>query len=288
MTSGRELFKAEVEIVPISISSYCNRVCPYCPDSFVDRRSHRNYMADDLFASILRQLADIGYTGIVAINRFNEPLADFFYACNRISQIRRVLKHCSIEVSTNGDYLTRERVESLSRRGVNHLVVTTHQPPENPDFANTRSLMMRRLTELCIAYEIVTDNEVNLNASVKVPGMRFDYRCYDAHARRADGQLVTINDRGGSLPMKEVYVRTAPCFRPLRAFEIEWDGSLWPCCQIHNDVPEHKAYQLGKLTADSDIFEAYMAPAYIAWRGELMQTGPKKAPCTNCTFSLGR
>ena len=284
---ARALFKDSIEIIPISISRHCNRKCDYCPDSFVDRFSVHDVMGDALFETIITQLAEIDYSRLVAINRYNEPLADVEYALSRIKEIRAALPSAKIEVSTNGDFLDHDVVLSLRDAGVTNLVTTCHAQPGVHNFPHLRGLLQARIEKL--GFPIITVQGTSNWMHVEIdagPGMDFFYRSFDADSRNSDGSLSAVNDRGGSLPVKNIYERVAPCFRQFKAFEIEWDGSLWPCCQIHNDVPAHMNYCLGKLTPQSDIFVAWTSLEYVAWRKEMFAYGHKKMPCTNCNFMV--
>lgn len=42
------LFKRSVRHIDIEISSYCNRVCAYCPNAFVELRSAHEYIEDGI------------------------------------------------------------------------------------------------------------------------------------------------------------------------------------------------------------------------------------------------
>ena len=284
--AARALFKSSVEIVPISISRHCNRICDYCPNSFVDRLSVHDLMDDGLFASVIGQLGEIYYDGTVCINRYNEPLADMEYALRRVRQIRAAMPAAKIEISSNGDFLDRDGVWALYQAGVTDLIVTCHQQPKVHDFSNLIRLLEIRLGKLGLPmFDLMRWPNV-AQASIAVgPNMKFMYRAFDADYLTPDGELTTINDRGGIYPTP--YRRSAPCFRPFRAFEVEWDGSLWPCCQIHNDVPQHMEYCLGHLTPESDIFAVWVSETYVAWRKEMFSYDAKRAPCASCNFMVG-
>ena len=285
---ARDLFKDSVEIVPIAISRHCNRKCDYCPDSIVDRFSHHDLIAPELFASVLRQLGLIEFEGTVAVNRYNEPLYDADYAIACVTKIRGTVPKAKIEISTNGDFLDSDMVLSLRDAGVTNLVATCHAQPGVHNFSALKKLLEARVKKLGLPTSSVQGSHNWLHFDIDAgPGIKFFYRCFDADSRTPDGRLAAVNNRGDSLDdFKDVFVRLVPCFRPFRAFEIEWDGSLWPCCQIHNDVPAHLDYCLGHLTPDSDIFAEWTSEKYVAWRKELFAYGEKKAPCTNCNYLI--
>ncbi|MBV8634134.1 MAG: radical SAM protein, partial [Burkholderiaceae bacterium] len=107
------VFKRSVHNIEMALSSYCNRRCPYCPDSIVDRISKKYYMSDELFINIMTQLRSINYSGVLAFHRYNEPLADKAYALARMSSARTFLPNAVFRIFTNGDYLTADYIREL-------------------------------------------------------------------------------------------------------------------------------------------------------------------------------
>ena len=116
--AAARLFKKSVQLVAFSISSFCNRRCTYCPNSVVDRKSKQNFMSDDLFFNIIKQLAKIDYSGQINITRYNEPFSDKEYALSRITDIRKALPNAPIVIYSNGDYLDRPYLDELAKTGV--------------------------------------------------------------------------------------------------------------------------------------------------------------------------
>src|SRR5579871_2369346 len=56
------LFKKYVHDVELENHSYCNRVCWFCPNAFLDRRSASIFMTDTVFQKVLTNLAEIDYS----------------------------------------------------------------------------------------------------------------------------------------------------------------------------------------------------------------------------------
>ena len=72
---SRELFCQFVELVEIENHSYCNRVCWFCPNVHMDRRTVNHVMPDELFQAIIRDLASIDYDRTPVWSRYHEVLA---------------------------------------------------------------------------------------------------------------------------------------------------------------------------------------------------------------------
>ena len=61
----------------IETVSYCNNDCIFCPvSSKAGARKPGNFMSEDLYAKILKELKDISFKGSVGFHCNNEPLLD--------------------------------------------------------------------------------------------------------------------------------------------------------------------------------------------------------------------
>lgn len=105
---GKSLF-TQVEIETIN---RCNGTCPFCPvNAHADTRV-RAEMTEELFHSIVDQLAQMDYKGSVCLFSNNEPFLD-----KRIQEfseyMREKLPHAFIHLYTNGTLLTVEKVKAI-------------------------------------------------------------------------------------------------------------------------------------------------------------------------------
>lgn len=287
---SRVLFKKSVLRVSIAISSYCNRQCSYCPNSIVDRKSNAYFMSDDLFFNILRQLATIDYSEIIQIHRYNEPLAERDYALSRIGYIRAFLPNAKIHIFTNGDYLDRGYLDQLAKLGVAEIDVTVHAGPGGKtDIESLIYEQNRRMAEYGLKFQIspwdlaeAVAEKHRHGTAVHPDGMKLVINAVDFY-RGLETGTAWAYDRG-VLKIPRAYVRDKPCMSQFCEMEIEWDGTLLPCCQINNDAFAHDNYVLGKLTPDSDIFSAWTNNAYVAWRVKMSTFEKKDAPCRTCSY----
>jgi MoaA/NifB/PqqE/SkfB family radical SAM enzyme len=283
---SRALFSTSVKSVSLAISSYCNRQCTYCPNSVADRKSHQNLISDGLFFNVLRQLCAIDYDGIFHIHRYNEPLSDRDYALSRLRDVRNFLPKAHIRIFTNGDYLDRSYLDAIAALGVQQINETVHAGPGGKtDFESLLVEQQRRVAAYGLNFKIHENQQerVRIASATHPAGLQLDINAHD-FMRGVDQGNAWAFDRGGVLPIPRKYVRTMPCLSQFSEMEIEWDGTLLPCCQIHNDAFGHDDYVLGKLTAESDIFAAWTNINYVRWRITMSSLVPKASPCTTCSY----
>src|SRR5579872_3820578 len=121
-------FKQAVNKIEIETSSQCNRRCTYCPVSkpgFEHRGASNSFMDMAMFEKLLSDLREIDYDqkiSLVGMNEFFMHDGNFAY----LERIKKVLPKCTIQIYSNGDYLTRENVERAERAGVDLIVVSFH------------------------------------------------------------------------------------------------------------------------------------------------------------------
>jgi MoaA/NifB/PqqE/SkfB family radical SAM enzyme len=272
---ARALFKRSVRKVELEPFTFCNRVCWFCANARIDRRSANRYMDEGLYLRILSDLRDIGYDRSISYCRYNEPLADRIIL-TRIRQARAVLPDVHIFTHSNGDYLTRKLLDELREAGLNRLRVQVYLGP-NESFSDAAMLrrMRRRLGDLGLPYEFTDASEGDrYEAKVRYDGIAvtFEGWNYDKHA----------NDRAQSIAVRRLQERTAPCLIPFTDVYIDHDGTVAPCCNIRSDEPTHLPYLIGALSADTSIFDLFASRRLADWRKALFPFGPKARPCNSC------
>ena len=111
--AAKALFKRSVSMVEIEVFYYCNRLCWFCPNVTIDRRTTNKYMPVSLYNSILNELAEIDYSGFISYSRYNEPLADKVIL-ERLCQASATLPNATLHANTNGDYLTPDYLAGIN------------------------------------------------------------------------------------------------------------------------------------------------------------------------------
>lgn len=107
----------------IETTSHCNRHCGFCPVSVAPRG--KEVMDEALFAKLLGELADLKYSGRIALHFFNEPLLDK----DIVAKVRRIAvaaPRASIEIFSNGDFLTPPLFADLVTAGLSFMLTTAY------------------------------------------------------------------------------------------------------------------------------------------------------------------
>ncbi len=119
----RRVFPVFSELA-IETTAYCNRRCSACPVS-VAPRPKDGAMDDALLDKIVTELADIRYSGRIALHFFNEPLADSRIV-EKVRMLARRVPKAYVEMNSNGDFCTRDLIQDLFEAGLSYLVLTAY------------------------------------------------------------------------------------------------------------------------------------------------------------------
>ena len=269
---SRRLFSRFVDQVEIENHDFCNRVCWFCPNSFIDRRSRLRLMPEPVFERILSDLGAIDYAGALTWSRYHEALADASIY-ERIARARRALPRAQLVVISNGDYMDRDSLPLLESAGVNRLVIDLYLPEgkERDPGARAKGLdQFKRRTGVDLQasdkHGWVIRN-TGLKATVEIP-------CYVPETLSTRGGLVAI-------PKRETYRRRAVCLAVVRHLVIDFDGKGVLCCQTRSDSREHAGAVVGDLARPGyGLFHLYRDLG--AARRDLLAPGAKRGACATC------
>jgi MoaA/NifB/PqqE/SkfB family radical SAM enzyme len=272
-----DLFKKSVELIEYETTAYCNRVCSFCPNSFLDRRTVRK-MPEEVWRTILANLDEIDYDGAVVWSRYAEATSEERLP-DRIRQVRNAAPKCRIAVNSNGDYLNAKYLEDLADAGLDRLWIDTYfddaTPPSEEACMAANDKLLKRLN---LAGRLVN---VDPEYVWEIPHPTIEIT---SHVRNATTMVTNLSDRGGLISTARKTVRTAPCYAVYKHLVIDWDGSVMPCCQLRSDSPEHRSAIASKIGEDGeDLITAYVALA--KWRKALADFGPKQGVCHGCNVS---
>lgn len=272
----RALFVRTVGNIEIEISSYCNRRCGFCPNSFIDRISYRRLMDDALFDGIVAQLGALAWRGTIRFHRYNEPLADRDYVLRRLHACRALAPTASVLMQTNGDYLDRDYLEAIHDAGCRNIFCTAYLKEGAPyQDAVAVATVEDRLRRLGVAFEWVSQQPgVQVLARASFRDMNFVMRSVNFQAG--------ASNRGGSLNGNGDFRRISPCLRPFDELQVECDGTLMPCCELRSDHAEHRPYRMGRLRPGDSLVAAWASESYVAWRRAMFSLAPKNGPCMTC------
>jgi MoaA/NifB/PqqE/SkfB family radical SAM enzyme len=271
------LFNQHVELIEIETTSYCNRVCSFCPNGFIDRLSEKNTMPEATWDAILSGLNEVDYSGALVWSRYSEPLSER-RILERIKQVRSVAPSARICINSNGDFLDAGYLVELEHAGLHRLWVDVYFPDDDLyDFNSARKYHDKFVKRIKRPASLLRSTP---ELSYRIASDRLEFV---THVRNvAAMKAMDMSDRGGLVQIARQTVRTSPCYAPFKHLVIDWDGSVVICCQLRSDSPTHSAGVVGKI-GQVDLIEAYVRLA--DWRKTLRGYGPKKSPCSTCNVS---
>jgi MoaA/NifB/PqqE/SkfB family radical SAM enzyme len=269
--AAKELFRKYIARVEIEVHSFCNRQCPWCANTYIDRHSNKTLMPPEMYRSIIDQLAEIGYSKSIWYSRYNEPLADRVIL-DRLREAKTKLPKATLATFTNGDYVTREYLDELAESGLDRIFIMRY-PSENTEYKTEQK------------WKTLTDFAEKLH----LPFHRNneELKCYCTHPKLEKIEIhwfeetKAINRGGSVLRESPVNKRTAPCSFPFTNMYIDYEGSVLPCCNVRHDVPEQKEIILGNA-AESSIFDIYTNLKSSLLRFQMVDFSPKVYPCGIC------
>jgi len=272
------LFRRHVTLIEVETTSYCNRTCTFCPNSFIDRRSEKHSMPEASWRRIVDDLRAIDYSGSFFWCRYSEPTSEDRLV-DRIAEVRRAAPRSRIGIDSNGDYLDAVYLDRLIKAGLNRLWVDIYLPDDDVyDMTSAETHVARflkRIDKKALPKSIASSPE--LIVGVDVPGLEMGVTVRNL----ASLKMVDMSDRGGLIQIARRTTRVSPCFAPFKNLVIDWDGSVAVCCQIRSDANKHKDAVVAKIGENgTGLLEAYVALA--GWRDSLKGFGPKTAPCDTC------
>jgi radical SAM protein with 4Fe4S-binding SPASM domain len=112
--------------IDISLIDMCNRACVFCPrsDPAIAPNQHLA-MSLDLCRSIAAQLKELKFGGVIYLAGYGEPLLH-----RSIMKVIEILASaCQVEIYTNGDRLSADRIRALFHAGLTRLVVNLYDGP---------------------------------------------------------------------------------------------------------------------------------------------------------------
>ena len=225
---GRRVLPVFTELA-IETTAYCNRHCPACPVS--DAPRGKGVMDDVLFSKLLTELAALRYSGRISLHFFNEPLLDKEIV-TKVHRIAQAVPRASIEIFSNGDFLTPELAKRLFDAGLSFMLVTAY---------NERA--MKRLLAMRPQFSARTRRRIVM--------------------RRGE---VLLNNRAGSLAdLAIIEPLKADCFQPSYHMNINYKGEVVICSSDY-----YAASLMGNI-AEHSLLEIWRGPLFEKARQILRQ-----------------
>ncbi len=274
----KSLFSHYVQVVELENHNYCNRICWFCPNAFLDRRKKIEILPQEIFESIINDLASIDFRQTLVWSMYHEPLAHNSIF-ERIQMARDTLPEASLVIFSNGDYLNRDTLRQLENSGLDRLVISlyVHEGEESYELELKKTLdILSKKTGLEI--ETIGKRRYELhNNSIKIT---MNARNFTEDHLSSRGGLINIKKHSG-------YYRNTICLEPVRHVAIDYNGKCLLCCQTRLDSSKHKHAMIGDLKQHGyTVFHYYrdLAPA----RRSLLMSGHKHSLCLECNSPMLR
>ena len=235
--------------VELSLIDVCNRKCSFCPK--VDEK-----VAPDTFQKMTRkiideihdQLSDINFEGTISLCGYGEPLLhnDISYIVKKLSNVSKV------EVITNGDVLSPQRLQELYISDVSKVLVSMYDGPE----------------------QIKKFNQMTKKANVPEDLVILRDRWYD----KFNDFGVKLTNRAGTISEgeQEEIGKYKDCFYPTYQFLIDWNGNVYLCPQDWQ-----RKVSMGNIMQET-IDQIWNGKTITAYRKNLLSGKRCSGPCKSC------
>ena len=242
--------------IEFNITGLCNRLCEFCPR--IDPKAYPNlneHLTLDLWKKITDDLATVDYSGRLSFCGFSEPMLHK-KVFDLIKIARQTLPNSSIEIITNGDQLTVEKIDSLFDAGLTTLIVSMYDGPEQIPYF-----------ESIVDKTTISRDKVILRKRYLPP---------------EDGYGIELTNRSGTVNIEEVHIEalTEPlkhqCFYVHYRMMVDYNGDVLLC--PHDWGKKLIAANLN----DSNIIEVWNDKILNSVRTRLGKADRNFAPCDKC------
>lgn len=244
-----------VSLFEISLSGLCNRQCPFCPRA--DHSVYPNtkeYIEQTLHAKMMRELGELDYTGLIVYSGYSEPLLHRGIV-EIVKEARTLCPKAKIEVYTNGDSLKVGMIRKLIGAGLNTILVSLYDGPEQIEKFTT----MRREAG-------VTDQQMILRERYLLE----------------KGEGMHLSNRAGTIDFKQMHVEPLKqslkrqCFLPFYMMMVDHTGEVFLCS--HDWIKKFVVGDLRKQT----VLEVWNSKKMKAARESLAEGNRCFGPCVKC------
>lgn len=245
LSNGMPLF-SWIEISPVDI---CNRKCVFCPKADTENYPNQNlHMPEDLYKKMAHELDLLNFKGTVMIAGYGEPLI-YKYLLPMVMVFSKI---ANTEITTNGDFLTVDKIEHLISAGINKIIVSLYDGPWQ------------------------VEKFRNLFEKATLPEEQFILR--DRWYGEDDDFGIKLTNRAGTVitgrqPKVQMEKK---CYYPHYSMMIDWNGDAYLCTQDWN-----KKIKAGNVML-SGILGVWKADTLRRYRTRLNIGRRDLSPCNKC------
>ena len=243
--------------IDINPTELCNRTCIFCP-----RHDPKIYPNQDLHMElnvahkIREQLEELNWNGSINICGNGEPLLHK----DITGLVGAFGKNIHTEIVTNGDKLSVELIDELFENGLDYLIVSMYDGPEQIELFNN-------LFDSCG----INNNQYSLRD-----------RWYD----ESEDYGLLYTNRAGNIGFehlsdvaknKLIESGKSACFYTHYSMMIDWDGDALLCCQdMYN-----RTIKFGNVK-NKKLIDIWKDAKLMEFRNKLKKGERSLSPCSNC------
>lgn len=246
--------------VELNVMDACNRACRFCPHNDPVKYPNKVHwrMERSTAQKVAKDLASFGYKGRISLSGYGEPLIHpkIF---KLIGDMRRILPDTVIEMNTNGDPLTPDRIHALAQAGLTNLYINLYDGP----------------------WQVAKFQQ--MFAQVSSHGLNHFFR---RHWDGAERFGLELNNRSGMVTDEETGLGPRaepwmgqPCHYPFYKMFVDWNGDVLFCA---NDWG--RARVVGNVL-QCTLMDIWLGDKMREVRERLAVGDRSEAPCNTCSVN---
>jgi len=242
--------------IEFNLTGLCNRVCVFCPRANPKEFPNLNeHLPIEIYTNVMKDLSKERFRGGILYSAFSEPIL-----YKHLEEVIKITKEqcpeTRIEMVTNGDHLTMDKLNKIFAAGLTQISVSLYDGPE----------------------QVKPFEDMRLKAGLNKE--QFDIRKRWLPPEKHFG--INLTNRAGANIMTDIKVNklnTAikrKCFYPFYQVLIDYDGAVLLC---NHDW--HKRLILGNVKEIS-ILDVWDSKKYKEVRRRLTGANRNHSPCNIC------
>lgn len=185
--------------IELNITNKCNRSCLFCPQS--QGFGGTDFMSPDIAKIVDSQLGE-DYSGRITLSGFGEPLLN-----PHLEDIIKSIEYWNVILITNGDAITKKRVDSLIDAGLKKIRISLY---DDSNLKNIHECLNGKIRYSILDYTTSPIHIVNRNEIYnKVEASTDSLKCYIPSYKMFidwDGEVrLCANDWRGVLSFGNIY-----------------------------------------------------------------------------------
>ena len=184
--------------IEMSLVDSCTRNCFCCPRGDDTLAPNTELvMQPNLYRVLGDELKMLGYKGLIMLSGFGECLLH-----PNICDVIRSFNFTYVDMNTNGDLLTRDKIKDIIDAGINKIMISVYEPEGMPKFKE----MIKGYEDHCI--------------------LRNRFENFDRLFNNRGGAVKEAEDLGTGSGIKGEGI----CYYPYYLAGIDSNGDVYPCC----------------------------------------------------------